>query len=170
MEANLQIKTYNRHNIPKNDYINKLNNPHVNRISKDITYKRKSIVNTERNPVHINGGAEYLYNKRIEELKRKLQRREITLMQYKNEIRSVQIARFGRVIEEPIIQPVHRTNTNIINNTNDNINNDTNDNDTDEKTNESIDKEDDETKPEEPVYVEPKNEKELLNIINKTDE
>ena len=108
MEANLQIKTFNRHNRVKNAYENKRQDPYVNRISGDITYKRRSIMNVDRNPTHMGGGPEYLYNKRIEELKRKLQRREITVQQYKVEVQQAQLARFGRILDDFAPKPNYR--------------------------------------------------------------
>ena len=99
MQANLEINTYNRHNVAKNDLVNKRQDPYKNRISKDITYKRKSICNVDRNPTHMGGGDEYLYYSRIEELKRRLYRHEITPEQYNNEIKKVQIARFGKSVD-----------------------------------------------------------------------
>ena len=98
MQTNLQSITFNSRNRIKHDFINYRYDPHVNRISDDLRYKRRSITNTERNPVHINGGAEYLYNKRIEEIKRKLNTHVISVDQYNAELKRIQIARFGRPV------------------------------------------------------------------------
>lgn len=108
MQTNLQSTTFNSHNRLKDEYKNYRYDPHVNRISDDLRYKRRSITNTERNPVHINGGPEYLYNKRIEEIKRKLNTHTITVDQYNAELKRIQIARFGRPImnEDVIVKPV----------------------------------------------------------------
>ena len=100
MQANLKINTFNNHNrIPKNDYINKRQDPMVNRISNDLTYKTRSITNVNRNPVHINGGQEYLHNKRVEELKRKLRNHQITPEEYNAELARVQTAWFGHPVD-----------------------------------------------------------------------
>lgn len=110
MQANLQAKTFNKHNLPKNDRINKLANPRMNKISRDLSFKRRSITNTERNPEHINGGDEYLYTKRIKLIRRQLQNHLITPEQYNALLKEIQIARFGRPLEptEQVVKPFAR--------------------------------------------------------------
>ena len=97
MQANQQSRTFNNHNQIKNDYVNRLTNPHMNKISLDLNYKSKAIHPVVRNPEHINGGSEYLYNKRIKLIQRQLKNRQITPEQYNAELKRIQLARFGEV-------------------------------------------------------------------------
>lgn len=92
MQANLQSTTFNKHNYIKNDRINQRRNPYVNNISSDLSYKSHSITDASRNPLHINAGDDYLYYKRIEQLKRKLNQRQITLNEYTQAVRKIELS------------------------------------------------------------------------------
>lgn len=120
MQTNLQSTTFNTRNRIKREYVNQRHDPRVNRISDDLKYKRRSITNVERNPVHINGGSEYLYNRRIEEIKRKLNTHVINVDQYNAELQRIQIAMFGRPVnnQDVIVTPklTKRANTQMLDN------------------------------------------------------
>lgn len=105
MEQNLKSTTFNKHSKPYNNLINKRSNPYVNKISNDITYKSKSIHPIRRNPEHIKGGDEYLYTTRINIIRRQLQTGKITKEQYENQLKQIQIARYG--------EPLKSNNTSI---------------------------------------------------------
>lgn len=92
MQANLQATTFNKHNYMKNERVNHLKNPYVNNISRDLSYKSHSITDVARNPLHIAAGDDYLYYKRIELLKRQLNQRRITLHEYEQAVRKIEIA------------------------------------------------------------------------------
>ena len=92
MQANLQSTTFNKHNYIKNDLINHRKNPYVNNISQDLTYKSHSITDAARNPLHVSAGDDYLYYKRIEQLKRKLNQRQMTLKEYEQAVTKIQVS------------------------------------------------------------------------------
>ena len=92
MQTNLQSTTFNKHNYVKNDRVNQRRNPYINNISSDLSYKSHSITDASRNPLHINAGDDYLYYKRIEQLKRKLNQRQITLNEYTQAVRKIELS------------------------------------------------------------------------------
>ena len=98
MQANLQATTFNKHNQIKNDRINRIENPHMNKISLDLSYKKRAINSVARNPVHINGGVEYLYNQRLRILQLQLKQHEITLETYNQRVADLQVSCYGRII------------------------------------------------------------------------
>lgn len=137
MQANLQSKTFNKHNnIPKNQYANKLRDPYVNRISGDISYKQRSIGNVSRNPVPSSGGPEHLYNQRVVELRRKLKTRQITVEQYNNLLAQAQTQWIGRPVDnDDVIRPVVRRVPRRINSTTSEEVNETNEDEHDKELN-----------------------------------
>ena len=92
MQANLQATTFNKHNQLKNDRINRVENPRMNKISQDLSYKRRSITNVARNPVHINGGVEYLYNQRLRILQLQFKNHEISLESFNQQVADLQVS------------------------------------------------------------------------------
>lgn len=98
MQANLQATTFNKHNYRKNDLINHRANPLMNKVSRDLSYKSRSITDFKRNPLHISAGEDYLYYKRIEILKKNLNNGKLTIEQYQRAIQKLEITMFGRVI------------------------------------------------------------------------
>ena len=104
MQPNLQATTFNNHNRIKNEFKNYRQNQFINNVSSDLSFHTKSITNTKRNAFHINAGNEYLYIKRIENLKRMLNNRSITYKQYTIAVQKIELKMFGRIITQPIEQ------------------------------------------------------------------
>ena len=92
MQTNLQSTTFNKHNYIKNDRLNQRKNPFINNISNDLSYKSHSITDAPRNPLHLSAGPEYLYFSRIEQLKRMLKQKQITLIEYNQAVRKIELA------------------------------------------------------------------------------
>lgn len=95
MEENLQSRTFNKTSKPFNNFVNEIRNPYTNNISTDLSYKRRAIHETRRNPEHIGNGPDYLFAKRVGIIRRNYQFGKITRAQYENEYRKIYIARWG---------------------------------------------------------------------------
>lgn len=95
MEENLQSRTFNKTSKPLNNFVNEIRNPYTNDISTDLSYKRRAIHETRRNPEHIGNGPDYLFAKRVGIIRRNYQFGKITRAQYENEYRKIYIARWG---------------------------------------------------------------------------
>ncbi len=95
MEENLQSRTFNKTSKPFNNFVNEIRNPYANNISTDLSYKRRAIHETRRNPEHVGNGPDYLFAKRVGIIRRNYQFGKITRAQYENEYRKIYIARWG---------------------------------------------------------------------------
>lgn len=102
MQPNLQATTFNKHNRIKDEYKNYRRNQFVNNVSSDLSFHAKSITNIRRNAFRINAGDEYLYVKRIENLKRMLNNKNITYEQYIIAVQKIELKMFGQIITHPI--------------------------------------------------------------------
>ena len=102
MQPNLQATTFNKHNRIKDEFKNYRQNQFVNRISSDLSFHAKSITNVKRNVFNINAGNEYLYIKRIENLKRMLNSGKITYEQYIIAVQKIELKMFGEITTHPI--------------------------------------------------------------------
>ena len=102
MQPNLQATTFNKHNRIKDEYKNYRQNQFVNNVSSDLSFHAKSITNIRRNAFRINAGDEYLYVKRIENLKRMLNNKNITYEQYIIAVQKIELKMFGQIITHSI--------------------------------------------------------------------
>lgn len=97
MQANLYATTFNNHNQIKNEYMNYVRNPHMNKVSQDLSYKTMAINKTSREPIHINSGSEYLYSQRLRLLQIQLKTHEIDINTYNIRVQELQISCYGSV-------------------------------------------------------------------------
>ena len=102
MQPNLQATTFNKHNRIKDGFKNYRQNRFVNNVSSDLSFHTKSITDIRRNAFRIDAGDEYLYVKRIENLKRMLKNKSITYEQYITAVQKIELKMFGQIMTQPI--------------------------------------------------------------------
>lgn len=115
MQENLQSLTFNKHNYIKHEYKNYRRNPLVNRISQDLSYKNRSITDAKRSPWKISAGNDYLYARRIEQLKRMLKAGSISLTDYNIAVEKLKFKMYGKPMTEPTTQQTTQQTTNETN-------------------------------------------------------